>query len=53
MEEYGILKIGRIVIIYTMFKSCHILLIEAPKIRHMIKFTPRVPNKADFVPPLT
>jgi hypothetical protein len=36
-----------------MFKSCHILLIEAPKIRQIMKLTPRVPDKTDFVPPVT
>jgi hypothetical protein len=39
--------------IWTMFKSCHILVMEAPKMRQIMKLTPSVPDRTDFVPPLT
>jgi hypothetical protein len=39
----GILSMGTNVMICKIFMSCHMLLIEKPKMRQRIKFRPRVP----------
>jgi hypothetical protein len=36
-----------------MFNNCHILLIDEPNIRQIIKLTPSVPERTYFEPVLT